>query len=571
MSNLNKLAWNEINWTSVQRRTFRIQRRIYKAKQKKNMGLVHHLQNRLINSLDAKLLSVRQVTTLNRGTPGYDNRTYLTPNQKWDLASNLKIDGNSDKVRRVSTQKPEKDERRLLGIPTLRDRAKQNLVKLALEPEWEAVFEPGSYGFRPGRSCHDAIENLFTSTRSKPKYVLKAEISKCFDQIDHNKLLTKLNSTKKITQQIKAWLDTDILTQFSDRDTTEINSGKGTSQGGILSPLLANIALHGLGIYLKEKYVHSEYSNKRQGKIQRAKELGFIRYAGDFVVINSNIEAIKDAKYHCEVWLNRIGLTLNETKTKITQTQNGFLFLGFHMILIKRNGKYRCKTHISSASKKNLIAKCSLILKKNKASSSYVLIKQLAPVIIGWGNYFQYSECSSEFQSMDHRIYKLLRAWVFRRKAQGFNRTKIKQKYFPSNNVYTYDGVKHHDNWVLTGQSKSKKNQTVSNYLPKLSWIKSKKFVKVKSIASIYDGDHVYWSLRLENYSFFNNRTKKLIRLQKGVCNFCNQRFYPTDTIETDHIIPVSKNGSNRISNLQALHKNCHIQKSRLDRVSKLR
>lgn len=442
------------------------------------------------------------------------------------------------------------------------------MVKLALEPEWEAVFEPGSYGFRPGRSCHDAIENIFTSTRSKPKYVLDADISQCFDQIDHNKLLAKLNTTQKITKQIKAWLEADIMTHFSERDKSELNSDRSTPQGGIISPLLANIALHGLGTYLKEKYVNSEYSNKKQGKIQRAKELGFIRYADDFVVISSKLEAIKDAKHNCETWLNDIGLTLNQAKTTITPTQQGFLFLGFQIILIKRNGKYRCKIHISSASKKNLISKCSLILKKNKAFSSYVLIKQLAPVIIGWGNDFQYSECSSEFQTMDHRIYKLLRAWVFRRKAQGLNRTKIKQKNFPSNNVYTYDGIKHHDNWVLTGQSKSKNGKIITNILPKLSWIKSKKFVKVKNTASIYDGNHIYWSLRLEKYSFFNNRTKKLIRLQKGICNFCNKPFYPTDMIETDHIIPVSKNGSNRISNLQALHKNCHIQKSRLDRVS---
>jgi RNA-directed DNA polymerase len=485
MSNLNKLAWNDINWTLVQQRTFRIQRRIYKAKQKEKMDLVHHLQNRLINSLDAKLLSVRQVTTLNKdkNTSGYDNKTYKTPKEKIDLARNLIIDGKSEKILRVFIPKPGTDESRPLGIPTLRDRAKQNLVKLALEPEWEAVFEPGSYGFRPGRSCQDAIENIFTSIRSKPKYILDADISKCLDQIDHKKLLLKLNSTPKISKQIKAWLEADIMTNFSNRDKIELNIGTGTPQGGIISPLLANIALHGLGIYLKEKYVNSIYSNKSQGKIQRAKELGYVRYAEDFVVICPHKEALKDAKQNCEDWLKTIGLTLNDNKTKIISTTQGFSFLGFHIILIKRNDKYRCKIHISSKSKKNLISNCANILKKNKASSSYSLIKQLAPIIIGWGNYFQYSECSEEFQSMDNRIFGLLRAWVFRRKAQGLNRSKIKDNYFPSDKVYIYNGIKHYDNWVLNGASKTEDNKTLKNYLPKLSWISSKKFVKVKNIA----------------------------------------------------------------------------------------
>lgn len=570
MSNLNKLAWNEINWTLVQQRNFRIQRRIYKAKQKDKMDLVHHLQIKLINSLDAKLLSVRQVTTLNKGknTAGYDKTIYKTPREKLKLALNLNIDGKSDKILRVFIPKPGTNEARPLGIPTLKDRAKQNLVKLALEPEWEAVFEPGSYGFRPGRTCHDAIENIFTSCRSKPKFVLEADISKCFYQIDHKSLLNKINSPLKISNQINAWLKADIMTNFSNRNKIDLNTDSGTPQGGIISPLLANIALHGLGTHLKEQYANSIYPNKRQGKIQRAKELGFIRYADDFVVISPNIEALEEAKINCEKWLETIGLKLNLNKTKIKPTSQGFNFLGFHIILIKRNDKYRCKIHISSKSKKQLISKCSFLLKKNKASSSYSLIKQLSPVIIGWGNYFQYCECSEEFQSMDNRIFGLLRSWVFRRKAQGLNRTSIKEKYFPSGKDYVYNSIVHKDNWVLNGKSKAKDGKILTTYLPKLSWISSKKFVKVQNIASIYDGNHIYWSLRLERYSFFGNRTKRLIRLQKGICNYCNKRFYPTDIIEIDHIIPISKNGNNRLSNIQALHKNCHIQKSRLDRVS---
>jgi RNA-directed DNA polymerase len=568
MSNLKKLAWNEIDWTLVQQRNFRIQRRIYKAKQKDKMDLVHYLQNKLITSLDAKLLSVRQVTTKGKDTVGYDKIIYKTPSEKLNLALNLSIDGKSDKIVRVVIPKPGTNESRTLGISTLKDRAKQNLIKLALEPEWEGVFEAGSYGFRPGRSCQDAIENIFTSCRSKPKFVLDAKISKFFDQINHTALLNKLNSPPQISNQIKAWLKADIMTNFSNRNKIDLNTESGTPQGEIISPLLANIALHGLGTYLKEQYANSIYPNKRQGKIQKAKELGYIRYADDFVLICPNIEALEEAKINCEKWLTTIGLKLNPIKTKIISITQGFNFLGFHIILIKRNEKYRCKIHISSKSKKQLISKCGFILKKNKASSSYSLIKQLYPVIIGWGNYFHYCECSEEFQSMDNRIFSLLRAWVFRRKAQGLNRTSIKEKYFPSDKEYVYNNKVHKDNWVLNGKSKTKDGKILTAYLPKLSWISSSKFVKVKKIASIYDGNHIYWSLRLEKYSFFGNRTKRLIRLQKGICNYCKKSFYPTDIIEIDHIIPTSKNGNNRLNNLQAIHKNCHIQKSRLDRVS---
>lgn len=496
MSNLHKSAWNEINWTLVQQRTFRIQRRIYKAKREDKKRVVHYLQNKLVHSFDAKLLAVQQVTTLNKGKPtkGIDNELYTTADKKWRLANSLKLNGKADIIRRVYIQK------RPLGIPTIKDRAKQTLVKFALEPEWEAVFEAESYGFRPGRCCQDAVENIFTCVRSTPKYVLNADIVKCFDRINHDELLNKLDSTSIIENQIRAWLKADIMTLYANRQKEVISPKVGTPQGGAISPLLANIALHGLGDHLKQWYANSAYPNNRQRKEQRAKELGFIRYADDFVIICRQLAALEDAKVITETWLLQMGLTLNETKTQIKRTTEGLVFLGFNIILINRNGKYRCRIHIARSNKSRLLEKIRVIVRTNKASSSYVLIKKLAPVIIGWGNYFQYAECSKEFQRMDHAIYGQLRAWVFRKKAQGMNRQKLKEKYFPSGNTYTYEGKKHEDNWVLTGQTKLKTGLIDKEYLPKLSWISSKKFVKVKGKASIYDGNHIYWSLRLEKY-----------------------------------------------------------------------
>lgn len=504
MSNFKtELAWNEINWTLVQQRSFRIQRRIYKAKKKEKMDVVHYLQTKLINSLDAKLLAVRQVTTFNKGkrTKGIDEKRYTTPQEKLQLANSLKLNGKADIIRRTYIPKPGKSEKRPLGIPTIRDRAKQNLVKFALEPEWEAVFEAESYGFRPGRRCQDAIENIFTSTRSTPKYILDADISKCFDQINHDALIKKLNTPSIIENQVKAWLKADIMTSFANRPKELITPERGTPQGGVISPLLANIALHGLGTYLKGWYSNSSYPNKRQAKAQRAKELGFIRYADDFVIICPHKEAILEIKTLTKTWLKQMGLTLNQDKTTIKITTEGFNFLGFHICLVKRNTKYRCRIHIARESKQRLLNKTRTTIQRRKSVSSYDLIKRLAPIMIGWANFFQYSECSKEFQTMDNAIFGQLRAWVFRRKAQGMNRHKLKEKYFPSGNIYNYNGQKHQDNWVLIGQNKLKTGVLTTEYLPKLSWISSKKFVKVKGEDSIYNGDHIYWSLRLEKYS----------------------------------------------------------------------
>jgi len=190
--NESKILWNSIDWRAVEKRVFGIQERIYKASLSSKFGEVTFLQNLLISSLDAKLLSVKRVTTDNKGkkTPGLDKNLYLSPVAKMRLVSQLSVDGKAAPIRRVWIPKPGKTDLRPLGIPIIKDRAKQKLVLLALEPEWEARFEPNSYGFRPGRSCHDAIEAIFLSLRARKdnqpfKYVLDADLKGCFDNIDH--------------------------------------------------------------------------------------------------------------------------------------------------------------------------------------------------------------------------------------------------------------------------------------------------------------------------------------------------------------------------------------------------
>jgi RNA-directed DNA polymerase len=570
-----QIAWNDIDWTLVQQKISRQQRRIYKASKDGNKAKVHALQRRIIGSLAAKLLAVRRVTTENKGrnTPGVDGVKAISHKEKIVLAYRLKLDGKTKAIRRTYIPKPGRIERRPLGIPTIEDRAKQMLAKLALEPEWEAIFEPNSFGFRPGRSCHDAISTIFLSLRGKSRYVLDADIQKCFDRIQHDKLLNKISTFGVMENQIKSWLKADIMVGYLTRPEEVFQSMEGTPQGGIISPLLANIALHGLGEHIKEWYANEWYPqtgrNRRVAKRDRKASIGFSRYADDFVIIAPELEDIKQINIEVEKWLDKeVGLELSKAKTRVINSTEGFEFLGFQIISIKDKdtGKYKVRITPSKASKAKVIKRVRQIIQENRSASSYSLITLLSPRIIGWANYFRYSQCSHAFKQIDYNIYGQIRAWVFRRKSKGLrSREKLVAKYFSQGESFRFRGKDHKDNWVLTGKTKDKNGKELTNFLPKVSWVTSSEHVKIAGDASPYNGDHIYWALRTEKYSGFSHRISKLLKIQGGRCTRCNQNFTPTDIIEVDHIIPRTKGGSDNYKNLQVLHKHCHIQKSRTD------
>ncbi len=235
--------WQDLPWKKIERAVFKLQKRIYQTSQRGDTKAVHKLQRLLINSWSSRCLAVRRATQDNRGknTAGVDGVKALTPPERLRLAQTLKLSGTARPVRRVRIPKPGITEKRPLGIPTISNRAEQALAKLALEPEWEARFEPNSYGFRPGRSAHDAIEAIFNAICLQAKFVLDADIAACFDRISHLAVLAKMRSFPTMRRAVRAWLKAGVMDGDDLFPTTA-----GSPQGGVISPLIANAALHGL-------------------------------------------------------------------------------------------------------------------------------------------------------------------------------------------------------------------------------------------------------------------------------------------------------------------------------------
>jgi len=563
--------WSDIPWRKLERNVYKLQKRIYRASRRDDVKSVRRLQKLLIKSQTAKLLAVRRVTQDNQGrrTAGVDGVKSLTPKQRLTLVDKLKLGSKVAPTRRVWIPKPGKEEKRPLGIPTMYDRALQGLVKLVLEPEWEARFEPNSYGFRPGRSCHDAIGAIFLSIKHKSKYVLDADISKCFDRINHNKILEKLNTYPTLRKQIRAWLKAGVMDGLELKPTD-----RGTPQGGTISPLLANIALHGMENVIKNLARHfdmKDYRGNQQGRRDKERSVSIIRYADDFVILHEDINILNRCVKVITQWLNDIGLELKPSKTRLTHTLNsykkekaGFDFLGFNVSQQKK-GKYTSgrnrkgsllgfKTIItpSKDAQKRHYKKLAEIIDQSKGQSQIALIGRLNPVIRGWCNYYANVVSTKVFERLTYITkYKLFRWGKKRHRNKGMK--WVMKKYFQT------IGSRH---WVFAARTKDNPFPTylISHYDTKIY-----RFVKVKGDASPYDGNLVYWSTRRGKHPEMPTRTAFLLKKQKGKCNWCELYLRDGDVIELDHIIPKSKGGKDEYKNWQLLHRHCHDKKTNID------
>jgi RNA-directed DNA polymerase len=500
---------------------------------------VRGLQRLLLRSFSARCLAVRQVSQDNRGkkTPGVDGLARLTPTQRIRMVKQLlNLSLSPAPIRRVYIPKASNpNERRPLGIPIMRDRAEQALVKLALEPEWEARFEPNSYGFRPGRSPHDAIEAIVSNICHKPKYVLEADIEKCFDRIDHQALVAKLSSLPVINRQVRGWLKAGI---FEDGEI--FPSEAGTPQGGIVSPLLANVALHGL-----ETALTTAFPKKHR--------VAVIRFADDFVILSEDLETLQSVRTLAETWLTEIGLTLKPSKTYITHTLNkheghiGFDFLGFtvrQFPMSKHHSKKGYKVIIKPSKKAQTrhLKQVETLIQTLRGSNQTALIAALNPRIRGWANYFRTCSAKTTFQRMDHQLHWKLSKWA---KWQNHRKscTWRKQRYWKR---------LHHRLNFTDGQA------SLAIYAD----TPIQRHVKVRGSKSPYDGDWPYWIDRLGRDPSKPKRVINLLKRQASRCMLCGLRFTTEDHLEVHH-----QNGQHHdhtYANLALLHGHCHDEVHRM-------
>jgi RNA-directed DNA polymerase len=549
-----KVNWKDIPWKKFQRHIYRLQKRIFKASQRGDVGTMRRLQKLLMKSFAAKCLAVRRVTQDNQGksTAGVDGVKSLTPNQRLELVKTLKLGTKAKATRRVMIPKPGKAEKRPLGIPTMADRALQCLVKLALEPEWEAKFEPNSYGFRPGRSCHDAIQSIYTSINQCPKFVFDADISKCFDQIKHDALLYKLNTYPAMRRQVKTWLKAGYIYNHQWEPTPS-----GTPQGGVISPLLANIALHGLEERVRKCV---------KPGINAQKRLGIVRYADDFVILHEDIRVIRACIEAVKNFLASFGLELHPSKTRIAHTfhkyeqqEPGFNFLGFNIrqyAMGKHQSKRGYKTLIKPQKEKIQAhhQKLANIIVEMTAKPQEALINRLNPVIRGWSNYYSSVVSKDTFRKLDSLLYWNLRNWGKRRHSNKTGQW-VYERYWHRIRYGDYDA-----NTFATSQESKKACWLTSHAKTPIV-----RHEKVKGNKSPFDGDLIYWSTRLGEHPEMDRTVARLLKNQNGKCAYCRLNFMDGDLLEKDHVIPRTLGGKNSYSNLELLHRHCHDKKTAND------
>ena len=534
-----EMNWHEIDWGRVHRNVRRQQVRIVKAIQEGRWGKVQSLQHLLTRSFSGRALAVKRVTE-NKGknTPGVDEIIWNTPRKKMQAVHELRVRGYQPQpLRRVYIPKSN-HQKRPLGIPCMKDRAMQALFLLAIDPIAETLADPNSYGFRKERCPADAIEQCFIVLGNKhsAEWILEGDIRACFDNNSHEWLLENIPMERSI---LNKWLKAGYMEKHLLHPTET-----GTPQGGIASPVLANMTLDGLEKYLRERL-------PKQWKGHRIK-VNLVRFADDFIITgHSKVFLLMVVKPLVEEFFSERGLELSKEKTIITHIKDGFDFLGQNV------RKYGNKLLIKPAQKsiKNLMQKVWQIVKTNQQAKAKNLIRLLNPVIRGWVQYHRHVVSKEIFSTIDHRIFEILWQWAKRRHSHK-NVQWTRKKYFCSVNGKS---------WVFFGNVTDKSGKQRKNWLYSASQTPIQRHIKIRAKANPYDPA---WEVYLEKrLGAKMNKTlsgkRKLLYLwkrQNGLCPACNQMITKQTGWHNHHLVERSNGGSDKAENRVLLHPNCHRQ-----------